>query len=212
VSDVRAVLPQWRSGLVVEVPRSSEELEAALAASPGEYSGIAAVTAASDGSAVADSPIHVFVNPAVFGRLGGTGAQVVMSHEAVHVATKAPNSSLPQWLLEGFADYVALRDVPLPFSTTAAQVIKQVRRDGAPRALPGPAEFGSTDTHLGAAYEAAWLACVVLADRGGEQALVGLYAAADEGADLDAALRARFGWSERDLVDAWRQRLTELAG
>ena len=88
--------------------------------------------------------MHVFVNPDVFGRLRTAGAQVVMSHEAVHVATDAARSTVPLWLLEGFADYVALRDVDLPISTTAGQIIRQVRRDGVPEALPGPVEF---DTH-----------------------------------------------------------------
>ena len=39
---------------------------------------------------------------------------------------------MPLWLLEGFADYVALRDVDLPIATTAGQIIEQVRRDGPP--------------------------------------------------------------------------------
>jgi len=212
VADVRAVLPQWRTGLVVEVPADAEALDAALDAEPGAYAGIAAVTSASDGSTAPDSPIHVFLNPSIFGRLGDTGAQVVMSHEAVHVATKAPNSAMPQWLLEGFADYVALRRVDLPFSVTASQIIRQVRRQGPPKALPGPAEFESSDRHLGAAYEAAWLACVVLADHGGEDALVDFYAAVDGGADERAALKEHFGWTEGELVAAWRQRLTDLAG
>jgi hypothetical protein len=212
VADVRKVLPQWRSALVVEVPASSAALDAALDAPSGEYAGIAAVTSSTDGSTAPDAPIHVFVNPTVYDRLGVTGAQVVMSHEAVHVATAAPNSVIPQWLLEGFADYVALRDVDLPFSVTAGQIIDVVRRDGAPRDLPGAADFGGADTHLGAAYESAWLACVVLADRGGEEALVELYAALDDGADLAAELDARFGWTEQAFVAAWRQRLTDLAG
>jgi hypothetical protein len=206
------VLPQWRTGLVVEVPPDAEALDAALDAEPGQYAGIAAVTSSADGSTAPDAPIHVFLNPSVFDRLGDTGAQVVMSHEAVHVATRAPNSLMPQWLVEGFADYVALRRVDLPFSVTASQIIGQVRREGAPRALPGPAEFESTDRHLGAAYEAAWLACVVLADHGGEDALVDYYGAVDGGADERAALRERFGWTESQLVAAWRQRLRDLAG
>jgi hypothetical protein len=212
VTDVRAVLPRWRTGLVVEVPADAASLDRALDAEPGEYAGIAAVTSSTDGSAAPGTPIHVFVNPDIFDRLGGTGAQVVMSHEAVHVATEAPNSAMPQWLVEGFADYVALRDVDLPFSVTAAQIIKQVRRDGAPAALPGQVEFGSTDTHLGAAYESAWLACRVLADRGGEAALVDFYAAMNRGADLGRQLSSRFGWTEQAFVAAWRQRLTDLAG
>jgi hypothetical protein len=206
------VLPRWRTGLVVEVPADAAGLDRALDAEPGEYAGIAAVTSSTDGSAAPGTPIHVFVNPAIFGRLGRTGAQVVMSHEAVHVATEAPNSTMPQWLLEGFADYVALRDVDLPLSVTAGQIIRQVRRDGAPRGLPGQVEFESTDTHLGAAYESAWLACVMLAERGGEAALVAFYEALDRGADLGLQLTRRFGWSEQEFVAAWRQRLTDLAG
>ena len=212
VADVREVLPQWRTGLVVEVPPDAAALDAALGAEPGEYAGIAAVTSSTDGSTAADAAIHVFLNPSIYDRLGGTGAQVVMSHEAVHVATRAPDSTTPPWLLEGFADYVALRGVDLPFSVTAGQVIEQVRRDGPPESLPGPAEFGTADTHLGATYESAWLACVVLADRAGEDALVELYAAVDGGADLSTELAERFDWSEQEFVTAWRQRLTDLAG
>jgi hypothetical protein len=211
VADVRAVLPRWQTGLVVEVPADAAGLDAALDAEPGEYAGIAAVTSSTDGSNAPDSPIHVFLNPEIYDRLGPTGAQVVMSHEAVHVATRAPNSSMPQWLLEGFADYVALRDVDLPFSTTAGQIIEQVRREGAPKDLPGAAEFGSADSHLGAAYESAWVACLVLADRGGEDELVDLYAAMDDGAELGRELRTRYGWTEQAFVEAWQQRLTDLA-
>jgi hypothetical protein len=212
VVEVRRVLPQWRTGLVVEVPEDSDALDTALDAEPGTYAGIAAVTSSTDGSAAPDSPIHVFANPDVYDRLRGVGAQVVMSHEAVHVATKAPHSTMPQWLLEGFADYVALRDVDLPLSVTAGQIIAQVRKNGAPVSLPAAGEFGSTDTHLGAAYESAWLACVVLADRAGEDELIALYAAVDESGDLAAELSRRFGWTERAFVAAWRQRLTDLAG
>ena len=72
--------------------------------------------------------------------------QVVISHEATHLATDAPlTSGVPLWLLEGFADYVALHDVDLPITTTAGQIIQQVRTDGAPDHLPGPAEFDQAD-------------------------------------------------------------------
>ena len=143
-------------------------------ADPGEYAAIAAVTSTADGSLAPDAPVHVFVNPEVFGNLKPRGAQVVMSHEAVHVATDAATSTMPLWLLEGFADYVALRDVHLPVSVTAGQIIRQVRHDGPPAQLPGPAEFDTATSHLGASYESAWLACRLLADVGGQAALVRL--------------------------------------
>ena len=108
---------------------------------PGTYDSIAAVTATADGSARRNAPVHVYVNPEVTAGLRRAGAQVVMSHELVHVATDAATSPVEPWLLEGFADYVALRDVALPDATTLGRAIELVRRDGPPDQLPGPAEF-----------------------------------------------------------------------
>ena len=208
---VGRVLPDWRGRLVVEVPATSAALDRALDAAPGHTAGIAAVTAPADGSTDTDSPVHVFVNPEVFERLQPTGARVVLSHEVVHVATDAARSDVAPWLLEGFADYVALRDVDLPLSTTAAQIIRQVRRDGVPEHLPGPHEFATEATRLGATYESAWLACVLLAESGGEQALVDLYDDVAGGRPLEAALQ-RFGITEADLTRRWQRRLADLAG
>ncbi|MGZ4497598.1 MAG: hypothetical protein ACXVWZ_08965 [Nocardioides sp.] len=207
---VRRVLPRWPGGLVVEVPDSLAGLDRALDADPGEYDNIAAVTTTVDGSRAPDAPVHVFVNPAVFDRLKPQGAQVVMSHETVHVATGAATSATPLWLLEGFADYVALRDVPLPLSTTAGQIARLVRAQGAPTHLPGPTEFDTTAPHLGAAYESAWLACGVLAADGGEAALVRFYDDVEAGTPLPAALRRDFGLSVAALTQQWRTRLSHL--
>ncbi|MGH3361867.1 MAG: hypothetical protein ACRDOM_05345 [Nocardioides sp.] len=212
VPDVRAVLPDRSLGLVVEVPGSVAALHDALAADDEEYGAIAAVTTTADGSLAPDAPVHVFVNPVVFAGLEPAGSQVVMSHEAVHVATDAAtNSTMPLWLLEGFADYVALRDVELPTSTTAGQIIKQVRRKGPPAHLPGPQEFDTTTTQLGSAYEAAWLACRLLADVGGEDALVRFYERVNDGGVLGAALQQEFGLTRRDLTRQWQALLTDLA-
>ena len=208
---VTRVLTSWRPRLVVEVPADRAGLEAALAVEPGVYSAIAAVTAAPDGLLTPDAPLHVFINPEVFDRNSVQGDRVVMSHEATHVATRAPESMGPKWLVEGFADYVALRGIDLPVSRTAAQIIRQVRRQGVPPSLPDGEDFSGTEAHLGAAYEAAWLVTVVLADRGGEAALVRFYAAMDGGGPLAGPLRDGFDWSEQDLVRAWQQRLADLA-
>jgi len=209
---VRQVLPSWRTGLVVEVPSSVANLDDALSSEPGTYSGIAAVTTTADGSLAPDAPVHVFVNPVIFGQLRPTGSRVVMSHEAVHVATEAAtNNTMPLWLLEGFADYVALLDIDLPVSTTAGQIIDRVREDGPPETLPGSAEFDTTTTHLGATYESAWLACRLLADRGGQEALVRLYMEVRDGALIGSALEQVFGLTEAELTQMWRDLLTDLA-
>ncbi len=209
---VRRVLPSWRDGLVVEVPASAPDLDETLGAEPGEYAAIAAVTTSPDGSLAPGAPVHVFVNPDVFGPLKPQGAQVVMSHEATHVATDAVRARTPLWLLEGFADYVALRDVDLPLEVTAGQLIRRVRRHGAPAELPSGDDFGTGQTHLGATYEAVWIACRLLARIGGEQALVDLYRRASRGGDVDAALRELFGISQKEFTRRWRTELETIAG
>jgi hypothetical protein len=212
VPAVRAVLPAWPGGLVVEVPATAAELDAMLAAEPGAYADIAAVSATVDGTLTPTSPAHVFVNPDLYRELGPAGEQVVMTHEATHIATEAPvTSGMPLWLLEGFADYVALRGTDLPMSKTAGQLIAQVRTEGVPDALPGPAEFDSTATHLGASYEAAWLACLVVADLAGEDALVRVYDDVRRGADIGTALSSRAGLDEAELTTRWQARLERLA-
>ncbi|WP_183095515.1 hypothetical protein, partial [Nocardioides stalactiti] len=197
--------------LVVEVPATSAALHAALGLPAGTYDAVAAVTTSADGANVPGTPAHVFLNPEVFGALGPIGAQVVMSHEAVHALTDAPTSGAEPWLVEGFADYVALRDVDLPLSRTAGQVIAQVRADGVPASLPSPVDLDSQAAHLGAAYEAAWLACVTLAERGGEAALVRFYDAVLGGADLEEALMTEIGWTVAGLTRAWQDDLEALA-
>lgn len=212
VPTVREVLPDWRQGLVVEVPASVAALDRVLDADAGTYDQIAAVTTSADGQLGPDAPVHVFVNPDVYGDLLDTGAQVVMSHEATHVATGAFTSTVPLWLLEGFADYVALRDVDLPVSRSASQIIAEVRRDGPPEALPGEAEFGTRTPDLGATYESAWLAARLLAEDGGEDELVRFYREVDDGATLGRALESTFGLSVPAFTEQWRDLLQDLAG
>lgn len=211
VQVVRRVVPRWRQELVVEVPNSADGLDRMLGAQPGEYANIAAVTATVDGSLSPTAPVHVFVNPGVFLGLERRGAQVVMSHEVAHVALDAATSTTPLWLLEGFADYVALRDVDIPLSVSAAQIVQQVRQDGPPDQLPGPQEFDTQTAHLGAAYEAAWLACRLLARLGGEEKLLEFYRRVSDGEPVGETLVDVFGFDEKELVQRWQAELTGLA-
>jgi hypothetical protein len=155
--------------------------------------------------------VHVFVNPDVLGGLRPAGAQVVLSHEATHVATGAFTSPMPLWLLEGFADYVALRDVHLPVSRSAAQVAAEVRRRGAPAALPSDAAFGPRTADLGATYESAWLAVRQVAADAGQPALVRFYDDANSGTPVARALRRATGVTIATLTAQWRRELERLA-
>lgn len=204
VPTVDRVLPDWHGKLVLEVPATADGLARELDAGPDEYAGIAAVTTTVSGSSSRRAPVHVFANPQIFADLREQGAQIVLSHETTHVATGAATSSVPLWLLEGFGDYVALRDTTLPLRRTAGQIMREVRRHGVPSTLPGPAQFDSRAKYLGATYESAWLACRLLARTGGEHALVSLYRAVDRGGALAPAMRARFGFGPAELTRRWQ--------
>lgn len=207
---VTKVLPEWRSPVVVEVPASAADLDETLGAAPGTYSGIAAVTAGVGSDTGRDAPVHVFVNPEVTDGLRRAGAQVVMSHELVHVATDAVRRPVEPWLLEGFADYVALRDTRLPDRVTLGRAIEAARRDGVPEALPTAADFDTRARDLQARYEEAWLACRIIAERLGEGGLVEAYEGASRGEHVSTSLRGS-GLGISTLTGAWRDRLRGLA-
>jgi hypothetical protein len=210
VPQVRRVLPTWGGHLVVEEPGSQAALEAALQAAAGAYTGIAAVTTSVDGSRNRDAAVHVFVNPPVLDPLGPRGAQVVLTHEATHVATRAATSPAPIWLVEGFADYVALRAQHIPLATSAARIAALVRQQGAPPHLPDVTQFAADAPHLEARYESAWLACRLLAAVGGQDHLVAFYEAVDAGQPVETALHRQFGFGLSGLTERWRTALSHL--
>ncbi len=217
VADVLAVLPGWSGRLVVEVPGGEDGrgvpggLARVLGSQPSAYAEIAAVTTTADGSVNPDAPVHIFVNAPVFDPLGPRGAQIVMSHEATHVATGAARSSMPTWLMEGFADYVALDHAGLPVKLMASQVLASVRRHGPPSHLPGTADFGPHQKALGASYESAWLACRLLGRTYGERRLVAFYRAADRASSTTRAFGSVLGTDEEAFTRAWRSELRRLA-
>lgn len=212
VRQVSRVLPSWKGRVLVEVPQSEDELNAALHAQPGEYDNIAAVTTTADGSLATGAPVRVFVNPDVFGHLKDRGAQVVMSHETTHVATGAPFASMPTWLLEGFADFVALDHAGVPVSVAAGQILPRIRKQGLPDGLPTSQDLDPTANGLGATYEEAWLACRFLAQKYGAAALLRFYRTVDNGSSTQQAFRTVLHTSQRDFVARWRVDLSRLAG
>jgi hypothetical protein len=210
--DVAKVLPAWRGKLVIEAPSSEAELDQALAATQDRYANIAAVTTTVDGSLVPGAPVHVFVNPRVFDSLGPRGSQVVFSHETTHVATNATFQDIPTWLLEGFADYVALAHSGIPVSTAASQILARIRKDGPPDHLPTTADLDPSATGLGATYEEAWLAARFISREYGERKLVAFYRNVGAGEKIADAFRTVLGTTEAAFVKRWRADLRDLAG
>lgn len=161
----------------------------------------------------------MIVNPDAYGVLGAFGRQLVLTHETVHVATRAATTpSTPVWLSEGFADWVAYRDA----GRTAAQAAPELRRavlaGELPARLPDDPDFafGGDAEALARAYEGGWLACALIADRWGEGELRDFYRAVGahpgrEGA-VEQALQEVLGTTPEEFTADWRAYLKERLG
>lgn len=205
VSDVLGQAP----AVVVEVPATTRALEEALGAPPGTYDGIAAVTAAADGSHRPEAPLRVLLNPDSEPRPWQRGARTVLAHELVHVALGAgPGTGLQvePWLEEGLAELVALHGSDLPDAVLTARARRLVREAGVPEDLPGPAAFDARGDALQAAYELSWLACRVLEKEIGPAGVVALHRDVVAGTALEEALRAS-GMTRAGLVRRWQRAL-----
>ena len=212
VRQVRRTLPAWDGPLVLEVPSGTDGVAHVLGEPEGAYDAVAAVTTTIDGSGDDASPVHVVVNPVVLGTLGNRGEQVVITHEAVHVATGASTApELPLWLMEGFADWASLRVADLPDDVAAGALLEQVREDGPPGRLPGVLEFDPGGDQFGISYEAAWLAVRLIAEEYGPRAATAFYRQVDDGAAVEQAFDA-LGTTEADFTVAWQRYLQRLAG
>jgi Peptidase of plants and bacteria len=207
---VRQVIGSSAGPLLVIAPATARQFDRLVGVATG-YARIAAVTTTADGSLSPRSLTMVDLNPTAFDRLGPEAGQVVLSHEATHAMTHAVTSRVPAWLTEGFADYVALRDTGLPPKAIANGFLGQVRKHGAPSRLPSQGAFQVGIPRLGHAYEAAWLACEMIARRYGRAALVRLYERAGE-AGAGPAMRSVLAIGPTALTRDWRRYVERLAG
>ena len=211
----------WQQAVAVLVPGSQSEL-AELLAKPGELSQIAAVATAEliDQSgrttAVGD---RIILNPPNFEGLGPVGRQVVLTHEVTHVATRqASGGAMPAWLVEGFADYVGYLEADVAVSVAARELRADVRAGRLPAALPADRDFRGDNPALAQAYEASWLAVVLLAEMYGEPAMLRFYRAvgASEApttaAALDRAFAEVLGTETAAFTAAWRDLLQRRLG
>lgn len=210
LTTVAKVLPGWHGTLVIEVPQSQDQLDDVLQSPAQQLADIAAVTTTADGTLTRGSPIHVFANPAVFNSMSPLGARVVMSHESTHVATQGPLTTMPTWMLEGFADFVALDHAGIPVQTAAHQIIARMAGQGVPTHLPTSEDLAPTAGGLGATYEEAWLAWRYLGLTYGEVRAVAFYEAVRNGASVQRAFVNVLGTTEGAFVQGWRANLRQL--
>lgn len=201
----------WSRRAVVLVPATQRQAQI-LSPDEGSLSQITAIATVVAGPHRVPPPgtgDRVIVNPTNFSKLSALGRRVVLRHELTHVATRPyTDSSMPMWLIEGFADYVGYQDVGLSEEAVARELGDAVRNGSPPRRLPTRADFAGTSKHLTRAYESAWLACELIAQRHGERRLVRLYrtmgSAPQSAQDARQALRSVLGKTPEEFADAWR--------
>ncbi|MFF3688408.1 hypothetical protein [Streptomyces sp. NPDC002187] len=217
VPAVSAAWPsKWTRRVVVLVPSSVEAMGRLLGAPAAGYRGIAAVTTGERGPSGASSADRVIVNPDAYAALGEFGRRVVLTHETTHVATRAHTSAAtPMWLSEGFADWAAYRGVGRSAGESAPDLRDAVRGGDVPAELPSDEEFafGGDAEALARAYEGGWLACELIADRWGEEALTAFYTsvggAEHRDGSVERALGEVLGTTLQEFTSLWRDYLHE---
>ncbi|MEU6812147.1 hypothetical protein ABZ920_24850 [Streptomyces sp. NPDC046831] len=217
----------WSRRVVVVVPGSLEGMAGLLGSPASEYRGIAAVTTGEVGVAEPGSARpgagpgpdrtpadRIVVNPDAYEVLGSLGRQVVLTHEAAHVATRAhTDPATPLWLSEGYADWAGYRGSGRTPGQVAPELRRAVAQGQAPAALPADGDFAFTGdaARLSRAYEGGWLACRLIAERWGEARLRAFYRAVGaherRAGAVEDALREVLGTDLGTFTAQWREYL-----
>lgn len=205
------VLPDVNRKVVLVSPSTQAQMAQLVGRKVADIKQIAAVTTNLDASNGNAGGIVIVLNPAVFSTMDERAAQVVLTHEATHLMTSAVGTSAETWVVEGFADFVALHDDDAPLSLSAGQVLADVNAGKTPKRLPSSADFTSAGHGLGASYEAAWMIFRMLADTHSDAEIVAFYDDVLDGTRLSRALERAFGLSVDQLTADWRRYLVKSA-
>jgi hypothetical protein len=209
----------WSQDVAVIVPSTDAELLAQAGQSADATLTVAAV-AISDGQDPVSGDVYgqrLIVNPNALGQLSDVGQQIVIQHEMTHIAAApATSAASPTWLVEGFADYVGNMGSGQSPTTTAAELTADVRHGRVPDALPTADAF-TTEGQSAQAYEGAWLACRLIAQRAGQDGLVRFYhvvGASPESVDdaVAAGLRQVLHESTAQFTAQWHDYLIAQLG
>lgn len=192
--------------LVAQLPSTAHGFERVLGVQQGSHRLVAAAAWPFGPAA------HLVVNPETGGATSGAARQVLVTHEAVHLVTGSVRGQRPLWLIEGYADLIALAAHAGVADAHERHLADDQRRHGVASDLVTDAELAPTHPRVQAHYERAWLTVRTLA-RGPEGTAVAgrVHAAVLDGTSLPDALAAE-GWSEATLTEAVTAELHRLAG
>lgn len=205
----------WSRKVLVLVTRTENEMADLLGGKASTYGQLAAITRGELGvpeeTAAAE---RVIINPRAYADLSPVGRQVIMTHEITHVAVRSATQEwTPMWLAEGFADYIGYRDSGLAVRFIAQELVEDLRNGLEPTTLPSDADFDTMNPRLPQAYEMAWLACKMIADRDGPQKLLAFVrragAPGGSAASVDEAFTTVLGTTLAEFTRDWRAYLDE---
>lgn len=204
---------EWSRQPLVLLPRSQADMATIIDSDGAGLAQIAAVTTGAFEAGLSRGD-RIVINPASWKTLDALGRRVVLTHEMTHVATRSSSvQSVPIWLSEGFADYVAYRATPVPTAIVASDIFRKVRAGKEPDHLPDGADFDAARGDIASSYESAWLACRMISEQYGEKKLVKLYSALADSAGPgwpDETVDV-LGVGRRDLVHDWKAYLKDKA-
>jgi hypothetical protein len=214
----------WNDRVAVLVPDSTAEFQAVTGDGADSHDIAAVAVADSRNPDAGVNPkqavlgARIVLNPVNLSRLDAAGRRLVIQHELTHVATRAvTDDQMPDWLIEGFADYVGNLGSGRTEPDAAPELTADVRAGRLPTALPTAADFDS-GARLPQLYEQAWLACRLIAERIGQHGLVRFYSTVAEATEqnptgaLAGALRALLHTTPQAFTADWRVYLRTQLG
>ncbi|HEU4898237.1 MAG TPA: hypothetical protein VFX88_11840 [Actinomycetota bacterium] len=196
----------WERKAVILLPRNQYEAERLVGAQ--NLSRVAAVASSSVESGAAERVLgnRIVINTGNVVRYNDLNLQILITHEMTHVATRTLGDAVPLLLVEGFADWAALKPVGLPLANTRPaldQAVDTRRFDGA---LPTDPEFRGGDAAV--AYDEGSAFCLWVASTYGVGKLQALYrtfrgSGATSDGELDRGFKRVLGVSRRTAERRW---------
>ncbi|MGD7705943.1 hypothetical protein [Microlunatus sp. Y2014] len=158
------------------------------------------------------APVRLLLHPVRAGAMTDPERAALMRHEAVHLLTDSPRSSLPLWVEEGYAEAVTWADDDAGGWRQAEPLLAELAAGGQPAWPPTDGEFGGAAAAR--AYALAWSGCRWLLEVAGWPELrrwYDLQAPVDGTAGIDeiAALQQVYGITDAQRRERWAAWLGE---